>query len=92
MAEEESQQKSADVRAIDIGIRHEDDAMVAEPDDNKRLPLLQQKMKTIADELMAVPLIYDHRLYAAQQNVQDLGWSYGQNAQWWDPVNAWLSK
>jgi ABC-type transport system substrate-binding protein len=74
------------------GWQAEWDAMVAEPDNNKRLALLKEKNKKEAEVLMAIPLIYDHRIYAAQQKVHDLGWAYGQNALWWDPANAWLSE
>jgi len=74
------------------GWQDEWDAMVAEPDDNKRLAMLTEKNKEVVEMLPAIPLIYDHRLYAAQQIVHDIGWSASQNALWWDPVNAWLSE
>lgn len=68
------------------------DAMIANPDDASRLTQWKQKMKEEADNVMAIPLIYDHRLYASQTSVQDIGWSAGLNAMWWDPANTWLSK
>jgi peptide/nickel transport system substrate-binding protein len=68
------------------------DAMAAEPNDATRLSLLAALNKEEVENLVAIPLIYDHRLYAAQQKVHDIGWSYGQNALWWDPGNAWLSE
>lgn len=74
------------------GWQDEWDAMVAEPDNAKRLELLKTKNKQEIDALMAIPLIYDHRLYAAQPRVHDIGWAYGQNALWWDPANVWLDK
>jgi peptide/nickel transport system substrate-binding protein len=74
------------------GWQDEWDAMVAEPDNAKRLELLKTKNKQEIDALMAIPLIYDHRLYAANLRVHDIGWAYGQNALWWDPANVWLDK
>ena len=74
------------------GWQDEWDAMIAEPDNNKRLALWKEKNKEEAEAVLAIPLIYDHRIYAAQPKVHDLGWAYGQNALWWDPANAWLSK
>jgi peptide/nickel transport system substrate-binding protein len=68
------------------------DAMAAEPDTAKRLALLTELNKKEIENLVAIPLIYDHRIYAAQITVHDIGWSYGQNALWWDPANAWLSE
>jgi peptide/nickel transport system substrate-binding protein len=74
------------------GWQAEWDAMVAEPDNAKRLALLKEKNKEEVENLVAIPLIYDHRIYASQKKVNDLGWCYGQNAMWWDPANAWLSE
>jgi peptide/nickel transport system substrate-binding protein len=74
------------------GWQAEWDAMTAVTDDAKRLTLLAELNKKEVENLVAIPLIYDHRLYAAQQKVQNIGWSYGQNALWWDPANAWLSE
>jgi peptide/nickel transport system substrate-binding protein len=68
------------------------DAMVAEPNDAKRLATLKEKNKQEIENLMSIPLIYDHRLYAAQPRLHDIGWAYGLNALWWDPANVWLDK
>jgi peptide/nickel transport system substrate-binding protein len=74
------------------GWQDEWDALVAEPDADKRMAMLAEKNKEIVEMLPAIPLIYDHRLYAAQPKVHDIGWSASQNALWWDPLNAWLSE
>jgi peptide/nickel transport system substrate-binding protein len=74
------------------GWQDEWDAMVAEIDADKRMAMLTEKNKEIVEMLPAIPLIYDHRLYAAHQIVQDIGWSASQNALWWDPTNAWLNE
>jgi peptide/nickel transport system substrate-binding protein len=68
------------------------EAMIANPDEASRLAQWTQKMKDEADSVMAIPLVYDHRLYAAQPKLHALGWSDGLNALWWDPANAWISK
>jgi len=72
------------------GWQEEWDAMLAEPNDAKRLELWKAKIVEAYEYLMAVPLIYDHRIYAAAPTLHDIGWAYGQNALWWDPANVWL--
>jgi peptide/nickel transport system substrate-binding protein len=74
------------------GWQAEWDAMVAEPNDAKRLEMWKEKNKQTIDLNIVIPLIYDHRLYAAQPRLHDIGWAYGQNALWWDPANVWLDK
>jgi peptide/nickel transport system substrate-binding protein len=68
------------------------EAMIANPDEASRQGQWKQNMKSIADSAMAIPLVYDHRLYAANTKLHDIGWSAGLNALWWDPANVWLSK
>jgi peptide/nickel transport system substrate-binding protein len=68
------------------------DAMVAEPNEAKRLAMWKEMNAKTIDLDIVIPLIYDHRIYAAQKKVRDLGWAYGQNALWWDPANAWLEE
>jgi peptide/nickel transport system substrate-binding protein len=66
--------------------------LVSTTDQNSLLAQFKKLNLDEANTVMAIPLLYDHRLYAAQNSVQDIGWSYGQNAMWWDPANAWLKK
>ena len=74
------------------GWQAEWDAMVSTTDEATFLAILTQKNAEIVEWLPAIPLIYDHRIYAANPRVHDIGWSVGQNALWWDPTNVWLSE
>jgi ABC-type transport system substrate-binding protein len=74
------------------GWQEEWDDMVANPDKDAFLTLLAEKNAEAVEMAPAIPLLYDHRIYAANPRVHDIGWSIGQNAMWWDPTNVWLSE
>ncbi|MBI4295541.1 MAG: ABC transporter substrate-binding protein [Chloroflexi bacterium] len=67
------------------------DAVVAQPDEAKRVVQMGEIMKLIFDEAIAIPLWASVRLTAADKKVHDLRWNKG-HGNLWTPADAWLSK
>jgi peptide/nickel transport system substrate-binding protein len=66
-------------------------AVLAQPDDVKRVAQVQQIMKTMADQSMTCPIYQNHTIDVTNGKIHNMNWTGRRNMNYWDPVNVWLS-
>jgi peptide/nickel transport system substrate-binding protein len=64
----------------------------AEPDYDKRMAKMQALLKTVYDDALVIPWMWDAPRYVINSKVHDLNWDAVDINGYLDPVNAWKEK
>jgi len=67
-------------------------AVRSEPDYNKRMTKMQALLKTVYDESLVIPWMWDSPRYVLNSKIHNLSWDDVDINGYFDPVNVWRDK
>jgi ABC-type transport system substrate-binding protein len=74
------------------GFKDKWDAVVAQPDFDKRMTQMKELITIVNEQALVYPLVVNSAIWVTDNTVMDMNWHGRHTNQWWDPGNVWLKK